>query len=71
MKATTEMVLMHNLKALKLSTMFTCLAEHLRQASETHQSYEEFLLGLTETELHVRADKRLKRRLLIERKIFG
>jgi DNA replication protein DnaC len=63
MKATIEMVLKQNLKELKLSTMFTCLAEHIRQARETHQSYEEFLLGLTETELGVRAETRLKRRL--------
>jgi DNA replication protein DnaC len=63
MKAAVEMVLRQNLKELKLSTMFTCLDEQIRQAGETHQSYEEFLLGLTETELRVRAEKRLKRRL--------
>ncbi len=63
MKATIEMVLRQNLKELKLSTMFSCLAEQLRQANETHQSYEEFLLGLTETELQVRAQNRLKRQL--------
>jgi DNA replication protein DnaC len=63
MKAAIEMVLRQNLKELKLSTMFSCLAEHLRQASDTHLSYEEFLLGLTETELQVRAHNRLKRRL--------
>jgi DNA replication protein DnaC len=51
------------LKALKLSTMFSRLEEHIRQASETHQSYEEFLLGLTDSELQVRAANRLKRRL--------
>ncbi len=43
MKPTVEMVLRQNLKALKLSTMFTRLEEHIRQASEAHQSYEEFL----------------------------
>lgn len=63
MEAAIEMVLKQNLKALKLSTMFSCLTDHLRQASETHQSYEEFLLGLTETELQVRAHHRLQRRL--------
>lgn len=63
MNAATEILLKQNLKALKLSTMFTCLAEHLRQANETHPSYEEFLLGLTETELQVRAHNRLQRRL--------
>lgn len=63
MKPTVEMVLRQNLKALKLSTMFSRLEEHIRQASETHQSYEEFLLGLTDSELQVRAENRLKRRL--------
>ncbi len=63
MKATIEMVLRQNLKALKLSTMFTRLEEHIRQANATHQSYEEFLLGLTDTELQVRTENRLKRRL--------
>ncbi len=63
MKAAIEIVLKQNLKDLKLSTMFSCLAEHLRQASEAHQSYEEFLLGLTETELQVRAHNRLQRRV--------
>jgi DNA replication protein DnaC len=63
MKATVEMVLRQNLKALKLSTVFTRLEEHIRQASATHQSYEEFLLDLTEAELQVRAENRLQRRL--------
>lgn len=63
MKAALEMVLRQNLKELKLSTMFTCLGEQIRQARETHQSYEEFLLGLTQTELQVRAEKRLQRRV--------
>ncbi len=63
MKPTVEMVLRQNLKALKLSTMFSRLEEHIRQASETHQSYEEFLLGLTDIELQIRAENRLKRRL--------
>jgi DNA replication protein DnaC len=63
MKPTVEMVLRQNLKALKLSTMSSRLEAHIRQASETQQSYEEFLLGLTDIELQVRADNRLKRRL--------
>jgi DNA replication protein DnaC len=63
MKPTVEMVLRQNLKALKLSTVFTRLEEQIRQASATQQSYEEFLLGLTEAELQVRAENRLKRRL--------
>lgn len=43
MKTTVELVLRQNLKALKLSTMFTELAGQIRQATESHQSYEEFL----------------------------
>ncbi len=58
MKTAIEMVLKQNLKELKLSTMFTCLAEHSRQARESQQSYEEFLLGLTETELQIRSEHR-------------
>ncbi len=58
-----EIVLKQNLKDLKLSTMFSCLAEHTRQARESHQSYEEFLLGFTETELRIRMEHRLTRRL--------
>ncbi len=63
MNAAIEMVLKQNLKELKLSTMFTCLGEHIRQANESHQSYEEFLVGLTDTELRVRTEKRLKTRV--------
>lgn len=63
MEPTVTMVLRQNLKALKLSTMSSRLEEQVRQSSETHQSYEEFLLRLTDIELQVRADNRLKRRL--------
>lgn len=63
MKPTVEMVLRQNLKALKLSTMSSRLEAHIRQATETQQSYEEFLLGLTDIDLQIRADNRLKRRL--------
>ena len=63
MNVAIEMVLKQNLKELKLSTMFTCLVEHIRQAGESHQSYEEFLLGLTQAELRVRAEKRLNTRV--------
>ncbi len=63
MKPTVEMVLRQNLKALRLSTMFSCLEERVRQANQAHPSYAEFLLGLTDLELQVRADNRLKRRL--------
>ncbi len=43
MNVAIEMVLKQNLKELKRSTMFTCVVEHIRQAGESHQSYEEFL----------------------------
>lgn len=61
MKATVEMVLRQNLKVLKLSTVSSRLEAHIRQASEAHQSYEAFLLGLTDAELQMRAESRLKR----------
>ena len=48
MKATTEMVLTDNLKALNLSHMLRHLEPQLRQAREQGTDYGEFLLGLTE-----------------------
>lgn len=56
-------VVAQNLKTLKLSTMANALEAHLRQAKEGHQEYDEFLLALTEAELTVRTEYRLKRRL--------
>jgi len=52
-----------NLKDLKLGAMFKELESHLRDARENQQSHEEFLLNLTETEVKVRAENSLKRRL--------
>lgn len=63
MKASTEMLLKENLKALNLSHMFTGLGPLMRQAQENGTSLEEFLLALTEVELQVRAENRLKRKL--------
>jgi DNA replication protein DnaC len=63
MKATTEMVLTENLKALNLSHMLRQLLPQLRQAREQGSDYGEFLLGLTEIELQLRGENRLKRRL--------
>jgi DNA replication protein DnaC len=63
MKTDIDMLLVENLKALKLSTMVRNLEAHIRQAKESHQDYQEFLLNLTQVELQVRADNRLKRRL--------
>ena len=63
MSVTEEMVLLQNLKALNLPTMVRNLDSHLRQARENSVDYSEFLLGLTEVELQVRADNRFKRRM--------
>lgn len=63
MNAGTRVLLSDNLKQLKLSTMRRHLDETIRQAKENGQAYEEFLLHLTEAELQVRAENRLKRRL--------
>lgn len=63
MKATTEMVLTDNLKSLNLSHMLRHLEAQLRQAREQGTDYEEFLLSLTDIELQMRGENRLKRRL--------
>lgn len=63
MKATTEMVLTENLKALNLSHMLRQLEPQLRQAREQSLDYGDFLLSLTEIEMQGRAENRLKRRL--------
>ncbi len=63
MKASTEMLLKENLKALNLSHMFTSLGPLMRQAQENGTSLDEFLLALTEVELQIRAENRLKRKL--------
>lgn len=63
MKATTEMVLTDNLKALNLSHMLRHLEVQLRQAREQGADYGEFLLCLTDIELQMRGENRLKRRL--------
>jgi len=63
MKATTEILLRQNLKALNLSHMLGNLEPLMRQALENGAGYEDFLLTLTEIELQVRAENRLKRML--------
>jgi len=55
--------LRENLKALNLSTMARQLEPSLRQAKEHGPGYDEFLLELTATELRVRAENRLNRRV--------
>jgi DNA replication protein DnaC len=63
MNAGVNALLSHNLKQLNLSTMGRHLDEYVRQAAEGRLEYEEFLLNLTDVELRVRAENRLKRRL--------
>ncbi len=63
MKAGSEILLKENLKALNLSHMSANLASLVRQVRESGTSYEEFLLSLTEVELQMRAENRLKRKL--------
>lgn len=63
MKAGTEVLLKENLKALNLSHMSANLGSLLRQARENGTSHEEFLLNITEVELQMRAENRLKRKL--------
>lgn len=61
MRAGTEVLLRENLKALRLSHMHSQLEGLLRQARESGTSHEEFLLSLTEVELQMRSESRLKR----------
>lgn len=63
MNAGMKALLIENLKSLKLSTMISNLASHLRQAKQDRLEYEEFLLNLTEAEVQVRKENGCKRRL--------
>ena len=63
MNAGMKALLIGNLKSLKLSTMISNLASHLRQAKQDKLEYEEFLLNLTEAEVQVRKENGCKRRL--------
>jgi DNA replication protein DnaC len=63
MKASTEIMLKENLKALNLTHMSSNLASLVRQARENGSSHEDFILALTEVELQMRAENRLKRKL--------
>jgi DNA replication protein DnaC len=63
MTAGMEILLKDNLKSLNLSTMLVNLESYIRQAKESGYDYEEFLLNLTEIELQVRHERRLKRYL--------
>ena len=63
MKVQVEVLLPHQLKELKLSMMVKHYPSVVRQAKESGLSYEEFLLELTEVELQMRIENRLKRRV--------
>lgn len=63
MKPSTEVLLKENLKLLKLSNVLRQLETIIRQAKECGTDYGDFLLALTELELQMRAENRLKRRI--------
>ncbi len=63
MKNVILISLREHLKALKLSSMASGIETHLRQAKESGIGYDEFLLDLATTELQVRAENRLTRRI--------
>lgn len=63
MKEGIKIVLDQNLKELSLSIMLSHYPTQVRQAQESGLSYEEFLLSLTEMELRVRGENRLKRKI--------
>ena len=63
MKESTQLQLSHNLKELKLSSMLTNYQALSRHATESGMSYEDYLLSLTEIELQIRSENRLKRYL--------
>ncbi|MBW2370537.1 MAG: IS21-like element helper ATPase IstB [Deltaproteobacteria bacterium] len=63
MKDAILISLTEHLKALKLSSMASGIETHLRQAKESGIGYDEFLLDLATTELQVRAENRLTRRI--------
>lgn len=63
MKPSTEVLLKENLKLLKLSNALRQLETFIRQAKENGTDYGEFLLGLTDLELQMRAENRLRRRI--------
>ena len=58
-----KIVLDQNLKELNLRSMLSHYPTLVRQARESGISYEEFLLSLTEMELRIRGENRLKRRI--------
>ncbi len=63
MNAAVTVSLKENLQTLKLTHMVKELESALRQARESGLDYGEFLHQLTEHEIQIRSDNRLKRRL--------
>lgn len=63
MKTGCQILLKDNLKALNLGHMCAHLDTQVRQARDSGSSLEEFLLALTEVELQIRSENRLKRKL--------
>jgi DNA replication protein DnaC len=59
----TALLLTHHLHELKLGAILRQYPTLVRQARETGQDYEEFLLSLAETEISTRSENRLKRRI--------
>jgi DNA replication protein DnaC len=59
----TALLLTHHLKELRLGAILRHYPSLVRQARETGQDYEDFLLSLTETEIQTRLENRLKRRI--------
>ena len=59
----TALLLTHHLHELKLGAILRQYPTLVRQARETGQDYEEFLLSLAETEIKTRSENRLKRRI--------
>jgi len=59
----TALLLTHHLHELKLGAMLRQYPSLVRQARETGQDYEEFLLTLADTEIRTRSENRLKRRI--------
>ena len=63
MNAAVMAALLPNLRSLKLSAMAANLERQVRQAREEKETYEEFLLNLTEREVATRMENGRKRRI--------
>lgn len=62
-RAADALLVQHNLKALNLTNMARHLEQQVRQARDGGIDYGQFLLELTELELHIRSENSEKRRL--------